>query len=243
MNNGVLLFHQGWTDIINSIGLIHYLSAKYERLYVLIRDDARDLMFYIFSDLNDKIVPITLHIDSFTRIHPHDIIEMAGLEVDQVGLHLHGIYDVYGREPYNEVHNPALEDGMFFTESFYTPYGIPYSVRTEWFDISRDKEREQEVYEVFTQRYGKDYGLKHLVDANSSDFPIIELDKISDYFFDMFMVLEHAKEIHVIDSVWAAVIYHLQAKYGICSSIPVYISYKRSYEEMFSSPVKHSNWV
>ncbi len=243
MHKGVLLFHQGWTDIINCLGLIKYISTKYTTLYIIIREDAKHLIQYAFRDCPTELVPILTPRESFDTIHPYDTIEMVGINLDTVALHFHGIYDVYGREPYIEVYNPALENKMCFVEAFYTPYGIPYSARIDSFEVTRDKEREELVYTLFTQRYGTEYGLKHLAEAESSQFPVIELDKISDYFFDMALVLDRAKEIHVIDSVWAAVIYHLQAKYGICSSIPIYLSCKRGYTTMFSSPVKHSNWV
>lgn len=123
------------------------------------------------------------------------------------------MFDIYGNETYFDAYNRALDNKMCFVEAFYTPYDIPYSVRTDWFEVTRDHEREALVYEVFIQKYGEEYGLSHLLEVDSSLYPIIELDKISDYFFDMALVLDHSKEIHVIDSVWAAVIYHLQAKY------------------------------
>ena len=243
MEQGVILFHQGWTDIINCIGLVHYLSVRYEKLYIMIREDAIDLILYAFRDYLDSIIPIAIHRESLADVHPYDILKTAGINATQIDIHIHGIYDVYRTDIYSKVYNNARNNGMCFVESFYTPYNISYSVRTDWFSVTRDKKRETLVYELFTNRYGTDYSLKHGIDIESTFYPIIELDCISDYFFDMICVLEHAKEIHVIDSVWAAVIYHLQAKYGICSSTPIYLSCKRGYDEMFSSPVKHSNWV
>ena len=243
MEEAVLYFHQGWTDIINCLGLVNYVSSKYKTVYVCIREDAKDLFLYSFRNPTKQVVPILVPKELYTEIHPYDTIETAGLVIEQIALHFHGIFDIYGTEPYFDAYNRALDNKMCFVEAFYTPYDIPYSVRTDWFEVTRDAEREALVYEVFTQKYGEEYGLNHLVEVNSSFYPIIELDKISDYFFDMALVLDRAKEIHVIDSVWAAVIYHLQAKYGICSSIPVYISCKRGYDTMFSSPVKHPNWI
>jgi hypothetical protein len=243
MREAVVLFHQGWTDIINSIGLVQYLSVRYDKLYVMIREDAIDLILYIFRDWSDSIVPIAVHRESLDEVHPYDILEMAGINVTHIVNHMHGLYDVYREDEYAEVYNKSRADGMFFVEAFYTPYTIPYSVRTEWFAVTRDEEREKAVYEAFTQLHGTEYGLQHLIDVESSKYPIISLNMISDYIFDMALVLDRAKEIHVIDSIWAAVIYHLQVKYGICSSIPVYISCKRGYDEMFSLPIKHPNWI
>ena len=48
MKNGILYFHQGWTDIINCLPLATFYSKTYDKVYVLMRKDAKDLVdFYV----------------------------------------------------------------------------------------------------------------------------------------------------------------------------------------------------
>ena len=65
---------------------------------------------------------------------------------------------------------------------------------------------------------------------------------MSDVFFDYIKVLENAKSIHLIDSVWAAICYLLDAKYTLLKNIDVNVHCLRGYEEMFIEPKKLPNW-
>jgi hypothetical protein len=62
-------------------------------------------------------------------------------------------------------------------------------------------------------------------------------------FFDMIRVLQNAKEIHMIDSVWAAVCYSIDARYGLLSHIPIYIYCHRGFRQMFTEPKTLPNWT
>ncbi len=61
----------------------------------------------------------------------------------------------------------------------------------------------------------------------------------------MIKVLENATEIHLLDSVWGSLCYHLDCKYNLFKNknIPVYLYAKRGYEAMFSDPIKMDNWI
>ncbi len=243
MTQAVVLFHQGWTDIINCISLVHYVAKQHTKVYVVIREEVKDLILYIFQDWNTTIIPICAPSELLTMENPIHILNMAKLPVSDLSLQFFGDYDMFREDSYAYSFSRAIDEGVFFVEAFYTTYDIPYSVRTDMFAISRNKEREDEVYNTFIERHGSEYGLTHGISISSRDYPIVELNQISTYFFDMIRVLEHANEIHVIDSVWAAILYLLQASYGICSDIPIFISCTRGYDSMFTSPVKHPNWV
>ncbi len=243
MKDAVVYFHQGWTDIINCISLVHYVASHHEKVYVVIREDAKDLILYTFQDWKNTIIPICVQSESLEKVHPFDILKLANLPLSDLSLQFFGDFDTFREDSYADSFSRAIDEGVFFVEAFYTTYAIPYSVRTDMFAISRNKEREDEVYNTFVERYGSEYGLTHGIPISSKNYPIVELNQISTYFFDMFRVLECATEIHVIDSVWAAILYLLQTKYGICSDIPIFISCTRGYDSMFTSPVKHPNWV
>lgn len=60
MRKAIILHHQGWTDIINCIGLVRYSCQKmgYESCILLIREGAYELAKYIFQDIkNLTIIP------------------------------------------------------------------------------------------------------------------------------------------------------------------------------------------
>ena len=59
----------------------------------------------------------------------------------------------------------------------------------------------------------------------------------------MIKVLENAIEIHLLDSVWGAFIYQLDAKYKLFQSKKIVLYAKRGYHKMFLSPVKLNNWI
>ena len=59
----------------------------------------------------------------------------------------------------------------------------------------------------------------------------------------MIKVLENAIEIHLLDSVWGALIYQLDAKYKLFQSKKIILYAKRGYNAMFLSPVKLDNWI
>ena len=64
----------------------------------------------------------------------------------------------------------------------------------------------------------------------------------SDIFFDMICILQNAFEIHLIDSIWAAFIYLLDAKYKLFNDKQIYIYALRGHHAMFTRPIKLLNW-
>lgn len=66
---------------------------------------------------------------------------------------------------------------------------------------------------------------------------------VSDIFFDTIQVLENALEIHLLDSVWGAFIYQLDAKYKLFQNKKIVLYAKRGYIKMFEEPIKLTNWI
>ena len=116
----------------------------------------------------------------------------------------------------------------FFVTKFYTDYEIPYITRINDFTFNRNKELEENKYNEFIDKYGKEYILYHEVIENyNKNIKIINLNGISNIFFDMIKVLENAIEIHLLDSVWGAFIYQLDAKYRLFQSKKIIILYAK----------------
>ena len=55
--------------------------------------------------------------------------------------------------------------------------------------------------------------------------------------------LKNAQELHLIDSVWGAVLYHLDAKYELFKDKKIYLYSKRKHGIMYINPIKLDNWI
>jgi len=160
------------------------------------------------------------------------------------------MYDGYRTHEYINAYGGAPAN-MFFVESFYTPYDIDYSNRVSMFEFERDFELEEKTYLEFISKHGNDYILCHGInDANivelkklNPNSKFVDLDKVTNTFFDYIKILENSKEIHLLDSIWGAFVYQIDAKYGLFKNIPITSHCLRGYMPMFTEPIKLNNWI
>lgn len=239
-NQCVLLFHQGWTDIINSLGLITYYCKKYTKVVLLIRDDSKQLIdFYLRSCNNLDVMYMEKSVLDNQMMIKFILDNLITSEIKFSGI---GCHDVYRDDKYSGVF--SKNNSMFFVESFYESYDIPYKFRIDMFEIHRNIELENKIYNEFISKHGDDYVLYHEVKDNYLGIlKTINLNQISGIYFDYIKVLKNAKEIHLLDSSWAAIIYLLDAKYKLFCHIKIVVYAKRNYQEMFIKPVKLDNWT
>jgi hypothetical protein len=244
INEYYLLTHQGWTDIFNCLSLINYYSSKYEFIYYIVRDDAKQFVnFYIENLINVKAIYCNKEkvIDSINiKKYLNDVHNL-----NKGKFIFHGYHDIYRTDEFNRVFNT---NKYYFLESFYILYNIPYSVRIDYFNFNRDKLLEQKVYNNFINKYGEKYILHHEIPDKPSNIidnciPYINLNGITDTFFDFIKIIENSTELHLIDSVWAAFIYIIDAKYAIFKHKKIYVYCKRDHYQMFLKPITLSNWI
>ena len=50
-------------------------------------------------------------------------------------------------------------------------------------------------------------------------------------------------EIHLLDSIWGAFIYQLDARYKLFQNKKIILYAKRNYQQMFDQPIKLNNWI
>ena len=243
--SGLLYFHQGWTDIINSFGLINYYCNKYDKIYLMMKEDAKSLVDFYTKDLtNLEILYEPKDSLSFDYvIHKYNVLKLE--HPDRLGI---GFHDEHRNDEYKGMFDKAMFDkntkATCFVEAFYVTYNIPYNTRIDDFTFTRNYDLEQATYQNFVNKYGNDYILYHEVIGNYDESKkIVNLNTISDTFFDMITVLEHALEIHVLDSVWAAFIYQLDAKYGLFKYKKINVYLVRNYGTIFSKPKLLDNWA
>jgi len=268
MKKAYLCFHQGWTDIVCFLPQINYYCQFYDHLIVFFREEARDLVTFYTRDM-EKVTPVFLKTDNgahlFQYRHPSFIEDYDYL--------FHGQYEIMRKDEYkyacrkNTAEMQAGRGGYdFFVESFYELYGIPHSARVDYFEFTRDYALEEKRYNEFIKEHGENYILCHYDNNNSQHGPlfrsnthldiksdkheVVNLNKMSNIFFDFIKIISHAKEIHVVDSVWGVFIYQLDAKYSILQGAPVNAYCNRGQpgrddkimRKMFNSPIKLPNW-
>jgi len=227
---GTLCFHQGWTDIINCLALINYYAKKYEKLEVIMREDAKALVEFYTRHLKN--------IEFIYKVHNEPFDSYLTLNENSESLFF-GVHDHHREDQFRSCWRCI--DGCF-VKGFYESYNIPYRVRVEYFEFERDYDMEEQAYQTFIKTNGEKYILSHCIDVKNNNIPTINLDKSTNLFFDYIKILSKAQEIHLIDSIWGAICYQLDAKYNIFQHIKVHLYAKRGYHKMFREPVQLVNW-
>jgi hypothetical protein len=241
IKNGILYFHQGWTDIINCLALINYYCNLYDKIFLIMRNDAEPLVNFYTKNIKN----LEIFYEEKKNINKDGILfvinKYKNLNLENNDFLGIGCHDHLRNDKYKNANKKTCG---FFVNKFYTSYEIPYITRINDFTFNRNKELEENKYNEFINKYGKEYILYHEVIENyDKNKKIVNLNGISNIFFDMIKILENAIEIHLLDSVWGAFIYQLDTKYKLFQSKKIVLYDKRGYHEMFLSPVKLDNWI
>lgn len=227
--------HQGWSDIINCMGIIHLYSLHYQEVYLVMREDARELIDFFIQSM-PNVIPLY---HSKDQLDHTSVIYNYLYDPTLIPL-THGIFDAYRRDAYKGAFSRNTD---FFTKSFYTSYGLEPIVRYTHFVFERNLPMEIEKYhQVITTE--EEYILSN--DTPETPIPLtkpsISLTNISNNFFDCILILERAKEIHLIDSSWACFCFILDMKYRMFQHIPITVYCSRNYQAMFEGYEALPNW-
>ena len=221
MKTGILYFNQGWTDIVNCLPLVTYYSKRYSRVILPVREGALEFVDYYCRSKNN-IECVGFEKQSFESNFPESINRILNEKsVKEIDFLFHGCSDIYRND--DKRCKFMTSENLHFVSSFYQDYGIPFEQRIENFDLVRDFNIEHEFFESFAQKYGNKYVLVH----DSLETPIdvcgVRLGEIASNPFICSKVLQNAQEIHLIDSFWASVCYHLDMKFSLLQNTKVSI--------------------
>jgi hypothetical protein len=222
MKNGLIYFHQGWSDIINCLSLINIYSEKYDSIKVLIRSDAKEMFDFYIRDKNNVTA---LYFDK-EYLDANNPVLISNIDSSYATL-FHGYHDIYRNDSYRGVFNRSI----FYVEGFYTFYNIDFMDKVNFFGFERDLDKENFFYDDFIKKYGKDYIVFHSDESRDiniylnkeKDINYVNLNGISNNIFETIKVLENSKEIHIIDSIWATFCYLLDTKYHIFENKNIYL--------------------
>lgn len=268
------------------MGLIDYYSERHEQITLFVRSDAKDCMeFYLRGKDNVEAVYFnsddgryygaiakTPHVDSFIYTSSDKDGHGNLLLPQDMTMQTHGEHDKWREDEFalrwyhyfitNRI-LPGHDRFPYFPEAFYEYYNIPYVCRCSSFNVNRDIELENKVYEDFVKEHGEDYILYHddqdrepeggvagvpyrntkiNFDTVKDGVSYVNLNGRSRLVFDYIKVLENAQELHLIDSLWACLVYQLQARYNMFSDKPVNIYCQRGHHEIFQRPVQFKEW-
>lgn len=246
MSKGLVLFHQGYTDILNCLGLIRFYAERYTEIVVFIRPDMKDcLTFFCKNARNVKIEGDIQIQDGITPVKLLNYPDFTYL--------FHGQWDQLRSDKYQnsflQNYTPFISERNNFVNYFYSIYDIPSYNRFLSFTFTRDEQLESSFYTKHNPT-NQPYVLVH-EDADRNicclnypkDLPIIQLNKLSNLFFDAIKLLENANGIYCIDSVWSAFLYCIDMKYMyFCNrGIPIIIKCNRGYAFMYEPHLP--NWT
>src|SRR3972149_4916392 len=229
----ILIHHQGWGDLLTCHGLVRYNCNKYTQIVLLIRDDAKELCNYMYKDIIENGNLIMDYVPK--SVLDNNIKNYINNKYDtNINLLIHGMAFDY-LDPKKVIKNNRH---MSFGHQFYENYGINSINRINCFEIIRDKNLEDNLYNKVINDIGKEYIVIH-EDINrniiinkqyiNNNMPLYNLDGQSNKLFDMIKIIENAKEIHLIESTYSIMIYLLQQKYNLFSNIPIKMhSYTRN---------------
>jgi hypothetical protein len=257
MSKATILFHQGFTDIINHLPILSYYVDKFSKISVIIRPDASNILkYYINANKYTNIDIIEIEksiIDYYLVFNKLGDLFLKFYNLEKTYLLFFGTFDELRNDSYKNKFYPLLKSNIFFCDLFYKAYDFEYSNRINWFSYER-LPIENEIFNQFCLKhsfdltkefeyilYHEDISNKVLIDFDKKS-EAISINKMSDNFFDCLKILENAKELHLIDSSWACILYLMDAKYGIMKNKRVNLYAKRGYGEMFRSPKPLLNW-
>lgn len=221
--DGILAFHLGWTDIVNCLALINFHNKNVDRLYVLMRDDAKDFVSFYVRNLKNVIClyeskSLLDGLNNSPKMLQEylDILHMKE-HLNNLQLYFHGSWDRYRLDGFKHKFVSYRPD-CHYVQDFYEAYGVPYIEKINSFRLDRDLDIEENEYKLFVEAHGFDYVLKH----DSVEMPIsvngINVATINKNPFTFIKVVQNAKEVHVIDSFWASAFYEVDARHKLFSN-------------------------
>lgn len=218
MKYSIVVTHQGWTDLIVCLGLIFSLAKVKEKIVLLIRKDAEDFIDFLFKD-NNKIIIEYLPKFKLDRKQIKGLCKKKYKECEFLGI------GAFWTKDYGKIFNPGS------VEYFYKPLGLEYDCYFKDFNLTRNKELEEIRYKSYLEIYGENYiiinednGRNLNIDRKylNKDYSIININGRSKVLFDMILLIENAKEIHLISTFWSFLIKILQKRYNLFEGIPIY---------------------
>ena len=109
---GTMLFHQGFTDIVNCLPLINIFSKKFKKINLIMRDDFKEIVDFYLKQFSN--VEACYH-EKF-KIDNH-LSQVISLYDENSTMLMFGMCDGYRTHEYINAYRSSPAN-MFFVESF-----------------------------------------------------------------------------------------------------------------------------
>lgn len=208
MKKGFLLNHLGLGDHLICNGLVRAISSDFDLFVVPVKDNNYNSVSRMFSDLiNVSVLPLVTANKENEMLVQAKTLELQGYQINKIGY--------YGNE--------FMSKRIRFDENFYLQLDIPFSNRWDNFHVPRSIQKEEQLYELLITEEARKNGYIFLHEDKNRGFLInrqllpenmliIEPMQVREdiNFFDYLKIIENAKEIHCIESSFAALIESLK---------------------------------
>tara|TARA_Y100000996_G_scaffold415577_1_gene411369 strand:- start:2743 stop:3534 length:792 start_codon:yes stop_codon:yes gene_type:complete len=236
-----VMFHQGWTDIILCIGLIFYNLDNYSNVVLLMREDSKDMIDFIFRNIiNINIIYINKKLlDTDYKYKVIAEYKNKNFDINLYGGSLNKNINHIPKDIANKYH-------------FYKSYSIDENLSIQNFKIERNYQLEDNKYKYLINKIGDKYVIifddkdrnlsidkSKIINKNLPTFNLCNSSKIC---FDLIKIIENAEEIHILSTFWSLIIYQLQKKYNLFNKNNIYFHDSRR-SGYYSSLYENNNWI
>lgn len=256
-----LIAHMGVADHLNQVGLVRDFAetcTSKDTIVYLDKGNCTDMLRLLFSEepsvelCTDPLFGTTASLDDawIKQKTGCDTIVRLGIQASQ------GKFGGETRKSFMDcIYEQASLEPMARIANFRIPSCVHAMAKV--------------VYDRTCQEYGTDYCVIHEdpsllcepTDAaltnergvaktlnrsylSNPDLPILQLNRCSDTMLDYLDVCANAKEIHLIDSSWATLLYLCAFQDQRFQNVPVFLHlYARSVQNEYLYEPRHPNWT
>ena len=201
MKTAVILFHQGWTDILNCLPLVKHYCSSYDKVILYVRKDS----VYFLDFFDQQIKKLQIEYVDKSLLNEYNFLNQIKKIHENSDFLFHGEQDRFRDDEYRSIF--YKDPTKHFALRFYECYGLDRNYVNSNFSFVRQEHLENKIYNEFVEHHGKEYIITHStkempIKLNTS-IPVIDLSVLTVNPFIYLKVLEGATEIHVVDSFWA----------------------------------------
>ena len=265
MKRSTLIHHQGFGDLMTNNPICNYYSEIYDELIIFVLDESRK---NVVSEMYKHKKNIKCVIPKFINENTYNsscIICMAyGYPCRTESIYNGHKYIDYSewsdydnikigcfKEDYKKWETylyKNIDNNISFSHSFYLYENLSLDVRNNLFSVHRDNEKELEKFNKISE---KEYIVLHddidrglVIDMSilPQNCYIHQLNGSSNNMIDQIKILENAKEIHFIDSIYYVMIYFLSLTNEKIKNIPKYFHYYVRKNSMIYENPTPNNW-
>jgi len=235
--------YYGYGDWLSINGMVRFLTTKYNKVNLVV--DSGDINFVKNLYKDDLSIDVMYYCDiSESEFFSNDYLNLQVWNQNKENQN--NFFNRFNRlGDFLKFNTPNIKDECYkriefphnFREeckdvlennasAFYVAAGIPKNCRLDNFYYERDHKSEDEFFEKLNLPKDYvvicDYGL-NLINRDyikHKDSYLININNISEKYFDIIKVIENAKEVHLIENSVALLVYHLQYK-NLMKSIPI----------------------